>query len=169
MATDEPSAPATPPNPSPGPKGRRFGSRILLVVAIAVAAALVVGGGAAFVIYDEATKIDRGTPEVVVQQFLHAGLVDRDAARVSLFVCRQWSADEAMKKIAPPADERIFISWGDYVSTRTGDKATVDVKVQFDLGVGSVSASSVRSWRLQLENQAGWRVCDLTKSESLNP
>jgi hypothetical protein len=169
VATDEPSAPATPPTPAPGPKGRRFGGRILLVLAVVLAAVLIVGGGAAFVIYDKATAIDRSSPEVVVQQFLRAGLTDRDPARVSLFVCRQWSADEAMKKIAPPADERIFISWGDYVSTRTGDKATVDVKVQFDLGVGSVSASSVRSWRLRLENQAGWRVCDLTKSESLNP
>jgi hypothetical protein len=128
-----------------------------------------VGGGAAFVIYDQATAIDRDTPEVVVQQFLQAGLVDHDTARLSLFVCRQWSADEALKKIAPPTDERIFVSWGDYASSRTGDKATVDVKVQFDLGVGSVSASSVRSWRLMLEDQAGWRVCDLTKLESLNP
>lgn len=169
MATDEPTAPEPAPVPGPARAKRSRGGRLLIMLGIVLAGVLLIGGGAAFVVYDRATAIDRSTPEVVVEQFLRAGLVDRDAGRLSLFVCRQWSAEEASKKIAPPTDDKTFISWGDYVSSRVGDKATVDVQVEFNRGAGSVSASSVRSWRLQLEDQDGWRVCDLTKAESLNP
>lgn len=169
MAADEPNGPVPPPQPVPPAPRPRKGRRVLLILVLALAGVLVVGAGTAFVIYDKATAIDRSTPEVVVGQFLRASLVERDLAKLSLFVCDQWSAQSAMEVVAPPPDNRVVISWGDYASNIAGRKATVDVKVEFNRGTGSVSASSVRSWKLMLEDQSGWRVCSLTKAESLNP
>jgi hypothetical protein len=169
VVTDEPSVPETPPAPAPAQPRRRRSGRVLLVLAAILVGVLVVGGGAAFVIYDRATAIDRSTPEVVAGQFLRATLVDRDPARVSLFVCRQWSAQDAIREADPPADPKVFTMWGDYASRVSGNIADVDVNVQFSFAVGGNAGRDIQLWVLHLEKQDGWRVCDITKKGSLNP
>jgi hypothetical protein len=141
----------------------------LLVLALVLAGLVLVGGGAAFVVYDQATAIDRSSPEIVTGQFLRAALVDRDPARVSLFVCREWPAQDAIRKVDPPTDPKIFTMWGDYVSRTSGNSADVDTNVQFSFTVGGSSGRDIQLWSLHLEKQDGWRVCDLTKKGSLNP
>jgi hypothetical protein len=134
------------------------------VVALGAAAA-----GTLFYFYDKATAIDRSTPQVATEQFLDSTLVLKDENRVALFVCQQWSAEAAMAAAAPPTDSRVAVSWGDSSARTSGDKATVEVRVQFNVDAGPVVAGSTRIWTLELENQDGWRVCSLTKRALLNP
>ena len=164
MATDQPSAPATPPNSVPSPQKPRRKGRVLLILLLGLAAALVIGGGAAFVVYDQATAIDRSNPEVVTRQFLTASLVEQDPAKVSLFVCRQWSADDAMRAVDPPTDQNTSVAWGVKPAKRNGSKATVDVTLEFKFGTGIFAGGQVADWQLGLEDQDGWRVCSVSKS-----
>jgi hypothetical protein len=162
--TDDQSAPTPASVPAARtPPPRRRGRVVLLVVAIVAGFLLVVGGGTAVFLYDRATAIDRSTPEVVVRQFLRAGMVERDSARLSLFVCSQWSAEAATTAIAAPTGNGVTVSSGDYTSNVNGSKATVTAKVHIFRGTGAVTADTVRTWKFQLEDQDGWRVCGLTK------
>ena len=163
MATDPPSASATPPNSVPSPQKPRRKARVLLILLLGLAAAVVIGGGAAFVVYDQATAIDRSNPEVVTRQFLTASLVEQDPAKVSLFVCRQWSADEAMRTVEPRTDDRVSVTFGIRSSSQSGSKATVDVALEFSFGTSVLSGGLSSVWHIQLENQDGWRVCGVIK------
>src|SRR5690242_8005353 len=50
---------------------------------------LCLGGVGVFIAsYDEATKIERTSPDAVVDQFLRAYLVNRDDKEASLFTCK---------------------------------------------------------------------------------
>jgi hypothetical protein len=142
---------------------------VLLVVMGFVLALGAVAAGSLFYFYDRATAIDRSNPEVTASQFLRASLIQRDPGRVALFVCEQWSPEEAMAIVAPPTDASVSVSWGDYATTRSGSTARLAVRVEFVLGGGGVAASSVRTWHLQLEEQDGWRVCGLTKQPPSTP
>jgi hypothetical protein len=130
---------------------------------------VVVGGGTAFVIYDRATAIDRSSPEVTTDQFLDSVLVLRDPARISLFVCSSWSAQDALAQAKPPDDSRVAISWGDLSVQENGARATVRAKVQFSAPAGSGFFRDAQIWRLELADEDGWRVCSLAKEGSVNP
>jgi hypothetical protein len=134
-----------------------------LVLAIIAGFAVVVGGGTAFLIYDRATAIDRSNPEVVVSQFLRAALVERDANSLSLFVCRQWSVQDAMREAAPPPGDSVMSTWHDYVTRTNGDSANVSVTVEFFRGTGAVTGGSLATWHFTLEDQDGWRVCSIRR------
>jgi hypothetical protein len=142
---------------------------VVLIVAGFIATLGVVAGGSLLYFYDRATAIDRSTPQVVTEQFLDAALVLNDPERVSLFVCHEWSAKEAMQAVARPADQRIAVEWGSFLTRTAGDHATVVTRVEFSVDAGSVAGSSVRMWTLELRNDDGWRVCALTKGPILNP
>jgi hypothetical protein len=140
--------------------------RRLLVVAGAFVLVLgAVAGGAFYYFYDRATAIDRSTPQVVVDQFLDATLVLKDPDRTSLLICDRWSAAQAMTSVGAPSDPRVSVTWGDPIATVTGASATVSVNVFFRATAGE----DIETWTLILENQDGWRVCDLTKESSLDP
>jgi hypothetical protein len=113
--------------------------------------------------YDRTTAIDRSTPQVVTEQFLDATLILDDPDRVSLFVCSEWSALDAMQAVARPADPRVAVDWGSFSTTIAGDIATVVVQVESSVDAGPISGNSIRTWTLELRNEDGWRVCHLTK------
>jgi len=150
------------------PKSRRV-RKILLIVAGFVAALGVAAGGTLFYVYDKATAIDRSTPQVVVEQFLDAALMLRDSDRIALFTCRQWSALEAAQKVGAPANPKIAPSWGDFSTRVEGVRASVDVRVYFSISVDGDFQQDIQSWTLRLEDQDGWRVCDLIKNGSVRP
>jgi hypothetical protein len=127
-----------------------------------------IAGGALFYFYDKATAIDRSTPQVSTRQFLDAALVQKDPSRVGLFVCGAWSAEEAIEAMGVPA-EGVVVTWGDSVANVTGDTATVTVRVVYRVSVGGVIQQDPQMWTLDLVQEDGWRVCDLTKEPSLNP
>jgi hypothetical protein len=134
------------------------------VLVLATVGVLLAGGGVAFVVYDQATAIDRSTPDVVVVQFLQAALVEKDPNRVSLFVCDQWAPQAAIAAAGAPSNPKIVSSWGDLRSSTTGDNATVQAKLTFSLATNGGFQQDVQSWTFELRNQSGWRVCSLSKS-----
>src|SRR5689334_11234855 len=67
------------------PRGRL---RRVLLIGLLVAGVGAVGAlGTGFVLYDKATQVDRTYPRVVVDEYVDALLVRRDASRASLFTC----------------------------------------------------------------------------------
>src|SRR5688572_29610355 len=70
---------------------RRRGGRLRAVLAVlgGMVALLCLGGvGLAFVLYNEETKPDRGSPNVTADSYLRALLVERDGVRADVFACR---------------------------------------------------------------------------------
>jgi hypothetical protein len=165
------SAPASaaPASPASAAAAPRRGRRTLLVVVIAVAFLAVLGGTIGVVAYDKATAIDRSTPDVVVDQFLQAALVDRDAVRVGLFVCGRWPVADAMNATRLDARTELHVNWGITSLTRTGDQAVADVRVRLSVPAGNDALfRDVHSWRLTLVNEGGWRVCSVEIGPSIN-
>ena len=78
--------PPAPAPPAPQPPRRRM--RTVLTVVAGVLALLCLGGIAtAYVWYDRASTPDRSAPDVVVDNYLRAFLVDRNDTRADLFTC----------------------------------------------------------------------------------
>ena len=170
VPTSAPSS-ATPASGAPVPVGAapRRGRRILLIVVIAVAFLAVLGGTIGVVAYDKATAIDRSTPDVVIDQFLQAALVDRDADRVGLFVCARWPVADAMNATRLDARTDLHVNWGITSLTRTGDQAVAEVRVRLSIPAGNDALfRDVHSWHLTLVNEGGWRVCSVEIGPSIN-
>ena len=159
MTEGQPASVSTP------PRSHRLRNLLLIVVAFVVVLGAV-GAGTLFYLYDKATAIDRSTPEVVVDQFLRATLVQRDPNRVALFICQQWSTQEANDDVRPPANPNVDVSWGNYETDRVGAAADVSVRVYLSVESNGFQ-ESIQSWTLHLEDQDGWRVCDVTKNGSI--
>jgi len=138
---------------------------VLLVVATLLVSLVVVGGAVGFVVYDQATEIDRSTPAVAVRQFLQAGLVDRDVDRVAMFVCRQWSPSDALAAIASGANDSVRVTFGVTSVEESGDSAKATVRITSTLS----GHSDVATWRVTIVRQDGWRVCGVDRLGSLDP
>ena len=83
-----PSDHLAPPGPAPAPERPRRRVRTVLTVVAAVLTSLVLGGiVAGYVLYDRATAPDRSAPDVVVDNYLRAFLVDRNDTRANLYTC----------------------------------------------------------------------------------
>jgi hypothetical protein len=165
------SAPASaaPASPASAAAAPRRGRRTLLVVVIAVAFLAVLGGTIGVVAYDKATAIDRSTPGVVTQQFMQAALIDRDPARVSLFLCSNWSVSDAMAATAPASQPDIRVNWGITEQSRDGNHATADLRVRLSASAGGgLSYREVQPWHITLVNEGSWRVCGLSIGPSIN-
>jgi hypothetical protein len=150
------------------PSARRR-SRTALIVLAAVLGMVAVAGVAGLVIYDRATAIDRSTPTVVADQFLGAVVVERDPRRVALFICSEWSADEAIRDLTADIGEDIVATWGDLAVEQNADSAVVTAMVKLTFQGQGSSQRNIESWRIALRNSDGWRVCDVTRSQSLDP
>ena len=129
----------------------------------------VVVGGALYFLDERSGGIDRSTPEIVTDQFLDAALVLKDPARVSLYVCDDWSAAQAMQEVDAPTDPRVSSFWGDPTVQAVGQRATVTVRVVYRVYVNSRLQQQVQLWTLDLVDDGGWRVCGLEKESSLDP
>jgi hypothetical protein len=128
-----------------------------VVLAIAVAVAVVLGAGAviAFVAYDKATKLDRSTPAVALQQFLGAVFSDEDPARVSLFICSRWNAQDAIATIRSGINPTNTVSWGGLAGEGAGGRATVTGQME----VSDDQFADVQNWEFDNVDENGWRVC----------
>lgn len=163
-----PTAPATPAAPGgPSvPRGRRL--RLVLAVAAGVTALLCLGGvSIAFLLYDDATKIDRSAPDVVVSNYLRAQLVARDDKAAALLTCANPSLD-AIRNFRGDIESReaqfsthISVNWGQLSVQQSGKSATVNTEVVRSLGDGA--ESDLTTWSIQTVDEGGWRVCSATK------
>ncbi len=158
---DDDATPAeipTPPPPAvPPAKGRK---RVLPILGLGLLVLLVLGGGVALYVYDKATAPDRSTPIVSADAFLHAALVERSVDRVSLYVCDEWPAEQALAQVSAQLDPSVRVSWGGTSVVQTGAEADVTVRMTFSVAGTGLSQRSVETWRLAVvEESDGWRVC----------
>jgi hypothetical protein len=138
---------------------------VLLVVAVVLASVVTVAGAFGIFVYDKATAIDRSTPTVAVRNYLQTALVDRDAGRLALFVCSRWSPSEAMTALSERPDPSVRVNWGVTSVQEAGDHAEATARITFT----AAGYSAMQIWRLIVVREDGWRVCDVKRSDSLNP
>jgi hypothetical protein len=134
-----------------------------------VAALLCLGGaGVAFVAYREVTEPDRSAPDVAVDNYLRAFLVDRNDAQAGLYICDRESNLAAAEGLREEIERReaefdvaVRISWGALIRSDIGDGREL---VRTELAIASFSDGQARSrrnetWEFEVVDDGGWRVC----------
>src|SRR5690606_6577135 len=147
--------------------------RVLLLALIAVGVVAVATPVYVFVWYDRATRPDLSQPDLVASSYLRALLVERDDPRANLFVCEDPDLG-AIRTLRDEIERRerdfgvtVRVSLGALAHTRP---ATVRGTVHTDVTITGVSSgTAVRSertetWRLDLVEDDGWRVCAATRA-----
>jgi len=163
----DPTGPA-PATPAPPPQRRRVG-RVLAVIA-GVLALLCLGGAAVgFLFYDRATAPDRSAPDVVVDNYLRAFLVDRNDTRSNLFTCPNSTEQLAdLKSLRSEAEQRearfgvkVRITWGALSKAKINNGETITTTLTIAGFAGGEPRSSRREdWQFDVAQvQEGWRVC----------
>ncbi|MBB5871255.1 hypothetical protein F4553_004634 [Allocatelliglobosispora scoriae] len=144
---------------------RRSSKTRRIIVFVLVATGLVVLGGAGltFRIYDQATKVDRSQPEVVVREYIVAVLNRRDDAKAAIYSCENSQGLMSILELRSSleSDERKF-NLSTQVSlarlSRDGS-GRVDADLEI-LQQGSGGATQDRQhWKFTMVQDDGWRVC----------
>ncbi|MFY1618215.1 hypothetical protein [Micromonospora sp. WMMD736] len=158
--------PPAPPTPAPQPRRRRL--RTVLIVVGGVLALLMLGGVVTgFVLYNRAAAPDRSAPDVVVDNYLRAFLVDRNDARADLYTCEGSTQLDSVRSLRTDLVAReqrfgvtISVSWGSLGLQKQGDNAA-DVQVTLIISalVDGIRQSDRQAWQFNTQLADGWRVC----------
>jgi hypothetical protein len=136
---------------------------VLRAFVIIIGALVLIGGATGVYLYDRATAIDRSTPTVVADAFLHGVFVEKDSVRVGLYTCPRWSGDDAIQEVQAHVDPEARIAWdGLSVGDQTAERATVHVRMRLSYP-GDIAPSGEQRWSLALEEHLGWRVCSVDR------
>ncbi|MGC4852689.1 hypothetical protein ACLQ24_04675 [Micromonospora sp. DT4] len=157
--------PPAPPAPAPQPRRRRL--RTVLTVVGGVLALLLLGGVATgFVLYNRAAAPDRSTPDVVVDNYLRAFLVDRNDARANLYTCEGATQLDSVRSLRSDLVAReqelnvtILVSWGSLDVEGHGKAASVVTTIRRSATVDGTQQSLTDTWQFDVKDQEGWRVC----------
>jgi hypothetical protein len=140
----------------------------VLAVLGGMAALLCLGGlGLGYVLYDQATELDRSAPDVVVDSYLRALLVDRNDATAALHTCGQDADLSAIEQLRSDIegqerrlDTAISVSWGKLTVQQDNEAtASVSTSVQRTATVDGATQSLADDWRFRVVEEGGWRVC----------
>lgn len=148
------------------PTRRRF-PPVLTVLGGMLALLLFGGAGIAYLAYDRATAPDRSAPDVVVDNFLRAYLVDRDDSKAALYACGRPRLDEIRAFRSDLEDRearysiRIHLSWGSLTTEPNGTGRRVTVDLRRTIADGSEQAHD--RWQFDVIDENGWRVCGARK------
>jgi len=131
---------------------------------VAAAGIGITAGGLGILAYDRATRIDRSAPDVAVDNYLRALLVDRDDTQSKLYACEGNARLGEIEAYRADIDQRedryatqISVSWGGL--TVTGDRRSATVLVEIRRTVAGGVESDVQRWQFEVLEQDGWRVC----------
>ncbi|MEU0551182.1 hypothetical protein [Micromonospora sp. NPDC005979] len=157
--------PPAPPTPAPQPRRRRL--RTVLIVVGGVLALLLLGGVVTgFVLYNRAAAPDRSAPDVVVDNYLRAFLVDRNDARANLYTCEGPTQLDAVRSLRTDLvareqqlDVTIMVSWGSLAVEKHGKDASVVTTIRRSATVDGAQQSLTDIWQFEVREQDGWRVC----------
>lgn len=162
----------SPPGAEDMPQTKR--GRLRRILPIALLAAAVIGLGATatgFILYDEATKPDRSAPDVVVDNYLRAALRDRDDTQARLYACDNTQALTEIQTFREDIEQReeqfatrISVTWGSLAVEPVGrNRATVTVRTSRTVAGGTESDS--QTWRFDVLDADGWRVCGAAQQD----
>ena len=138
---------------------------MVLAVLAGMAALLCVGGlGIGFVLYDEATAPDRSAPDVAVDNYLRALLIERSDAAASSYACANRSELSSIESLRADIVAReqqhaisIRVSWGSLAVRETDGRTLVTTEIQRAVSDGS--ERDVQAWEFEVVDDDGWRVC----------
>ncbi|RKE08653.1 hypothetical protein C8E86_3510 [Catellatospora citrea] len=141
--------------------------RILLILTVVLAVAGVGGVVAAVVAYNEATKIDRSNPKIVVDEYLRAALVTKDEVGVDLHVCDDSAGLAPIRELREEFDRRerdfgvvVLVTWGAMTGETNGNGSAVTTTLTISgRKDGAVISKRSETWRFALVESDGWRVC----------
>ncbi|WP_406046455.1 hypothetical protein OG799_30220 [Micromonospora sp. NBC_00898] len=158
-----------PPAPAPAPQRPRRRLRTVLSVVAGVLAVLCVGGGiTGFILYDRATAPDRSAPDVVVDNYLRAFLVDRNDTKASGFACGGGGDLDAVRGLRDELERReanfnvvVRVGWGALARAKSGDGELVTTTLTISSSADGQTRSSRREdWQFKVIDNDGWRVCE---------
>ncbi|GAB3149359.1 hypothetical protein GCM10027290_35480 [Micromonospora sonneratiae] len=139
-----------------------------MVVSAVVALFCLSGVAVAYVLYDNATAPDRSAPDVVVDNYLRAFLVDRDDVRANQYVCASPSLN-AVRDLRAEAERRerefavkVRITWGSLTRSKADQGETVQTTLTiagFATADGQARSSRREQWAFDVVDRDGWRVC----------
>ncbi|MEU1966960.1 hypothetical protein ABZ541_10645 [Micromonospora sediminicola] len=161
-----------PPAPAPLPVRPKRPLRTVLMVVAGVLALLCTGGAVVgFVLYDRATAPDRSAPDVVVDNYLRAFLVDRNDTRAQEFACASEADLDAVRALRAEVEQReanfdvvVRVSWGPLSTFKRGVDEDVSTTLTISSSANGQSRSSRREdWRFRVVDRNGWRVCGAEK------
>ncbi|HEY7176047.1 MAG TPA: hypothetical protein VH442_14110 [Micromonosporaceae bacterium] len=141
-------------------------------MAIAVVPLLcVVGIPFAFHSYDVATRPDRSAPDVVVNNYLQAFLVDRDDAVAGNFACVDKSGLAPLAAFRTQiesgeqrAGQSVTFTWVEGTVVSAGpDSASLDVRIVATVGGVSGGGSETDSWTFTTHRTNVWCVSAASK------
>ncbi|MEV1153834.1 hypothetical protein AB0J27_00290 [Micromonospora chokoriensis] len=169
-APSEQLPPAAAP-PAPQPPRRRMRT-VLTVVAGVVAVLCMAGAVTGYVLYNRAAAPDRSAPDVAVDNYLRAFLVDRNDARADLYTCERGADLQAVRDLRAETEQReskfdvnVRVSWGALVRASSPGGESVGTTLTIAGSANGVPRSSRREdWTFSVvEEDDGWRVCSGTK------
>lgn len=139
----------------------------MLIVVGGVLGLLLLGGVATgFVLYNRAAAPDRSAPDVVVDNYLRAFLVDRNDARANLYTCEGETQLDSVRSLRSDLlareqelDVTILVSWGSLEVEDHGKAASVVTTVRRSATVDGIQQSLTDTWQFDVKDQEGWRVC----------
>lgn len=157
--------------PVPVPPRRRV--RTILTVTAAALTALLLGGlTAGYLLYDRATTPDRSAPDVVVDNYLRAYLVDRNDIRADLFICSGPDLT-ALSALRLEIEQReasfgvnVRVSWGSLTQSKTQQGESVATTLSISSSANGQPRSSRREdWIFDVaQDGENWRVCGARKA-----
>ncbi|MFI7213693.1 hypothetical protein ACIBP4_21205 [Micromonospora maritima] len=161
-----------PPAPAPLPVRPKRPLRTVLMVVAGVLALLCAGGAVVgFVLYDRATAPDRSAPDVVVDNYLRALLVDRNDTRAQEFTCGGRTDLDGLPALRDDLvarekrfNARISVSWGPLSSQQSGEEAVVEVELIISASVDGITQSDRQGWRFETRREDGWGVCSAQRA-----
>jgi hypothetical protein len=145
---------------------------VLTVVGAATALLCLVGSAVAFVAYDTYTTPDRGAPDVVVDRYLRAYLVDRDEVQTALYVCSGQTDLVAVETLRADLEERerrfqtsMIVKWGSLDVREEDGTAEVGVTLTITAVVQGQSQRGMQHWRFLTRSGNDWRVCAASRAD----
>ncbi|MDP9798244.1 hypothetical protein J2S43_006756 [Catenuloplanes nepalensis] len=170
-ATPLDAGPVTPESPRPA-KRRRSWRTVLLVIAsiLGVLCSGTVGYGLWW--YNQETKPNRSAPDVVVDNYLRALLVEENPVQRSLYECSEPKGLAAIEGLQRDITnrEKMFgvdfqVTWGSLAESGSGSSRQVAVNIRLSAVVDGFPQSDIQSWQLDLLGKDEWRVCGARRLE----
>jgi hypothetical protein len=148
----------------------RWPMRIAIFVGL-LSLACVGGLGVAYHLYDKATAPNRSAPDVVVDNYLQASLVDRNDSGATVYTCGDQSAlasftdfRQSLVIHASSVGAVASFRWTGLMVARAGDGATVSVNIVVSTsGASSLPGESVHAWIFATINSSDWCVKSATQ------